>query len=106
MCAALDITVALRKQLVEYVGLRHRLGEGWFTFADALRGHRQIVIENWLADEDDLWQERLEALDIIAAEEPVDLKGERPSADVAAELAERTRTRRAREIQEHRGTLL
>lgn len=55
---------SLREELLAYMGLRDRLGTP-ISYLEAARGHRAQVAENYRADADRMWLDRLSLLDEI-----------------------------------------
>jgi hypothetical protein len=92
----------VRKQLADYVALRHRLGESTFTFADALIGHRQRCLLNLVDDGDDAWAERVRAMDILAKSNGISLEFETTIRTGMDRLSERERDRTRSEIDYRR----
>lgn len=83
----------IEKQLVQYVGVQKRYLRHGFTFEEALKGHRRQCLENYAADEDDIWFVRNGLLEKLADRKGISLIGEPQVSDVLAEIRQRQPSR-------------
>jgi hypothetical protein len=83
----------IEDQLTQYVGVQRRYRNSGYTFAEALKLHRRQALDNYAADEDEIWFKRNGLLEKLADRKGVSLVGEPQVSDVLAEIRQRQPSR-------------
>jgi len=90
---------ALEEELEGYARFRRRMGDDGFRLTEAVACHREQCMVNLLADEDEIWAERVRLLDALAERRNIPMPGARPLRYALDEISERERQRRAERVQ-------